>query len=268
MRKNRARANREYTRMNANKWIPDRGIRLLALMKRFLLFLIGLSATLLVMPYAWAGVHAGQPAGEAHVNAIHTAQQGNYHTELLAIQHSWAHIKYHAPKAERRHAFAALLEKSKALSSQYPEQAGAMAWSAVILYNYAGEVGGIKALGMVKHAHRILLRAEAINPTAANGLIYTALGLLYYRVPGWPIAFGDDARAERYLRKALALHPDGLDANYFMGDYLLRKKRYRQAVKYLRRAMQAPPRSLFSVADAGRKADAKDLLQQAEKHDS
>jgi len=198
---------------------------------------------------------------------LHAEQMENYRTKLLAIQHRWAQIKYKTSESERRPAFAALLETSQRLLRRYPDRAGAMAWSAVVLYNYAGEVGGIKALGMVKRAHRMLLKAERIDPTAAGGLIYTALGLLYYRVPGWPVAFGDDVRAENYLRKALALHPDSIDANYFMGDYLLRKKRYHQAARYLRRAMQSAPRKQFPIADAGRKADAEDLFREAEKHD-
>jgi len=212
--------------------------------KWFSLPLIAMYAALLVAPSAWA--------------------MADYHAELITIQHTWAKIKYHEPKAERRHAFASLLDKAEALNHTHPDQAEAMVWSAVILYHYAGEVGGMKALGMVKQSYRILLKAEAINPKAANGLIYTALGQLYYKVPGWPIAFGNDAKAKIYLRKALELNPDGLDANYFMGDYLLRKKHYRQAAEHLRRALKAPPREQFPIAEAGRKADAQTLLQQAE----
>ncbi len=223
--------------------------------KSFTISLIAMYAVLWVVPSTW---------GMTDDHAGHATKQTNYRTELLSIRHAWAQIKYHKPKAERRHAFASLLHQSEALNHIYPDQAEAMAWSAVILYHYAGEVGGLKALGMVKQSYHILLRAEAINPKAANGLIYTALGQLYYRVPGWPVAFGNDTKAKSYLRKALELNPDGLDANYFMGDYLLRKKRYRQAAEHLQRAIQAPPRKQFSIADAGRKADALALLQQVE----
>jgi len=191
---------------------------------------------------------------------------GDYQAELLAIQHTWAQIKYRMPKTERRLAFASLLRKTESFHRMNPDSADAIVWSAVVLYTYAGEMPGIKALGMVKQSYRLLHRAEQIDPNAAGGLTYTALGQLYYKVPGWPVAFGDDAMAEQYLRKGIEINPDGLDANYFMGDYLLRKKRFAQAAAYLRRAIQAPARAQRQIADAGRKADALKLLRQAEAH--
>jgi len=188
----------------------------------------------------------------------------DYHAELLAIQHTWAEIKYRVPKAGRRDAFASLLRKTGSFHHMYPDRAEATLWSAVVLYNYAGEVRGIRALDMVKRSHSMLHQAEKMNPKAGNGLILTALGQLYYKVPGWPVAFGDDIKARSYLRKAIELNPNGLDANYFMGDYLLRKKQYRQAAIHLRRAIHAPPRVQRPIADAGRKADSLKLLRKAE----
>ncbi len=216
------------------------------MMKQLVFFLGGFLAALLIAPSAWA--------------------MADYHAELLAIQQTWAKIKYHTPKGERRDAFASLLTKSEAFQKMYPDRADAILWSAVVLYNFAGEVRGIRALGMVKQSYRMLQRAEKINPKASDGLIHTVLGQLYYKVPGWPVAFGNDTKAENYLRKGLECNPDGLDANYFMGDYLLRKKQYRQAAIHLRRAIRAPARAQRPIADVGRKADALKLLRLAEKH--
>ena len=215
-------------------------------MKHVLLTLIGLYAALLTVPSAWA--------------------MGDYGAELLAIQHTWAEIKYRMPKSERRNAFASLLRKAESFQHMYPDKADAMVWSAIVLYNYAGEVRGIKALGMVKKSYRILHRAEKVNPKslASDALIHTALGQLYYKIPGWPIAFGDDTKAEKYLLGGIERTPHGLDANYFMGDYLLRKKQYHRAAIHLRQAIQAPARAQRPIADAGRKADALKLLRQAE----
>jgi len=215
-------------------------------MKRFFLTLIGCYAVLLMSQSAWA--------------------MANYAAQLLAIQQTWAEIKYSMPKAERRDAFASLVHKTESFQQMYPKQADAMLWSAIVLYHYAGEVGGIKALGMVKKSYHMLQQADKKHPksSASDGLIHTVLGQLYYKVPGWPIAFGDDAKAQKYLRQGLAHNPESLDANYFMGDYLLRNKQYQRAAIHLRRAIQAPARAQRPIADAGRKAEALKLLRQIE----
>ncbi len=214
-------------------------------MGRFVLlanFSVCLLVAFLLMPSAWA-----------------TPEPDN---GLLEIQRTWAEIKYQMPQSERKHAYKALVKKSESFRQRYPDNTEAITWASIVLINYAGEVRGIKALNMVKRAQRMLKSAEKTDSKQAYSLLYAVLGHLYFKVPGWPIGFGDHAKAERYLNQALRITPDALDANYFMGDYLLRKKRYRQAIIHLRRAIQAPARALQPIADAGRKADALKLLQQ------
>jgi tetratricopeptide (TPR) repeat protein len=136
-------------------------------------------------------------------------------------------------------------------------------WLAIVLSTDAGVTGGFGALGKVKEARRQLEAAEKINPDALNGSIYTSLGSLYYQVPGWPIGFGDDEKAETYLKKALAINPDGIDPNYFYGDFMLEEGNYQQAIKYLEKAAAAPPRPGRPLADKGRQAEVQQKLQQA-----
>lgn len=93
-----------------------------------------------------------------------------------------------------------------------------------------------------------------------QGSAYTSLGSLYYQVPGWPLSFGDDDRAEQLLKKALTMNPDGIDPNYFFGDYLIERGNKEQAKTYLRKAMNAPARPGREVADAGRRREAQELL--------
>jgi len=71
---------------------------------------------------------------------------------------------------------------------------------------------------------------------------------------------GDDAKAETLLKQALALNPDGIDPNYFYGDFLQRNQRYAEAKVALEKALQAPDRPGRASADAGRRAEAQQLL--------
>ena len=66
----------------------------------------------------------------------------------------------------------------------------------------------------------------------------------------------------RSLKQALAINPDGLDPNYFYGDFLQRQKRYEEARAALEKALAAKDRPGRELADKGRRAEATALLQQ------
>ena len=174
---------------------------------------------------------------------------------LLDLSENWAKIKYQTPKDKRVEALEALNTQADALVKANPGEAGPLVWQAIILSTTAGEKGGFGALSLVKQAKKLLERAEAIDPNALDGSIYTSLGSLYYQVPGWPIGFGDDDKAKSYLKKALAVNPDGMDPNYFYGDFLMQEKEYANAVKAFEHALAAPARQDRPIADAGRRSE-------------
>lgn len=176
------------------------------------------------------------------------------------LQTAWAQANYQTPEPQLEETFEGLTRRAEAVTERFPGRAEPLVWEAIIVSSDAGKNGGLSALGKVKRARNLLLEAEKIDPAVLDGSIYTSLGSLYYKVPGWPLGFGDDKQAEVYLRKALELNPHGIDANYFYGDYLLDQKRYGEAVTYLMRALDAPPRPGRPVADAGRREEVKARL--------
>lgn len=189
------------------------------------------------------------------INLFASASMADMSQALLELSESWARIKYQTPEKQRVEAFEALNEEATALLEANPGKAEPLVWQAIILSTMAGEKGGLGALSLVKQAKKLLERAEAIDPEVLNGSVYTSLGSLYYQVPGWPLGFGDDDKAVSYLKKALAVNPDGMDPNYFYGDYLLQEKAYQEAAAAFERALAAPPRESRPIADAGRRAE-------------
>jgi tetratricopeptide (TPR) repeat protein len=151
------------------------------------------------------------------------------------------------------------------LGALYPDRAEPLVWEALGLL-IEGEVNrDISALKTVERAKALLEKAETIDPRGMNALVHTTLGSLYYEVPGWPIAFGDNKKAESYLRKALEIDPDGMDSNYFYGDYLLQRGKRKEALPYLEKASQAPVRPGHEAADTGRLKDIHEALEAARK---
>ncbi|WP_020653180.1 tetratricopeptide repeat protein [Massilia niastensis] len=180
--------------------------------------------------------------------------------DVAHLQHRWEQIKYQTPPAGQEQRFEQLLAEAQQVAARNPGSAEVLIWYAIIESTYAGAKGGMGALKYVKNAKKSLEQALAINPNALDGSAYTSLGSLYYQVPGWPLGFGDDTKAQEFLKKGLAVNPQGIDPNYFYGDYLFRKDDYENAERALRKALQAPARPGREVADEGRRREIGQLL--------
>src|SRR5487761_2177232 len=161
---------------------------------------------------------------------------------VVRLQHEWAIVNYQTPEEKRESAFETLAGMAHDVAQRYPQSAEPLVWEAIVLASEAKVKGGFSALGLARDARNLLLTAEKINPDTLDGSIYTSLGSLYYKVPGWPIGFGDHKKAKAYLERALQMNPNGIDANYFYGDLMLADGNYDAAITYLKKALAAPPR--------------------------
>jgi len=179
---------------------------------------------------------------------------------VMDLAHGWAKISYHTPDSDKEAAFRSLIARSRQVSHAFPARAEPLIWQAIVLASAAKTEGGLSALGKAKEARDLLLEAEKISPGALNGSAYDSLGTLYAKVPGWPIGFGDKKKAREYLVKALALDPNGIDANFFYGEFLADQGEYPRALDYLTRALSAPARAGREDADTGRREEVSQLL--------
>ncbi len=175
--------------------------------------------------------------------------------DVATLQKQWEHIKYRLPASEQEARLEQLLKEAARIGAQNPNSAELLIWHAIIESTYAGAKGGLGALAHAKAARKTLEQALAISPDALDGSAYTSLGSLYYQVPGWPIGFGDSKKATEFLKKGLTVNPDGIDPNYFYGEFMLRSGDLDSAEKYLRKALLAPARPGRALADEGRRKE-------------
>jgi tetratricopeptide (TPR) repeat protein len=192
------------------------------------------------------------------------AQPSSYGA-LARMQTRWAEINYQMQGKAQLGAFEQLLDEAETFVQQHPEDADMLIWDGIIKSSYAGASGGLGALKYAKAAKADFEKSIELNPTALSGSAYTSLGTLYFKVPGWPLGFGDDKRAEQLLRKAVEINPTGIDPNYFLGEYLRDQDRYAEAVQYYRKALQAPARPGRELADRERRREVQTAMEAAEK---
>ncbi|WP_305096308.1 tetratricopeptide repeat protein [Croceibacterium aestuarii] len=187
---------------------------------------------------------------------------GSMSQDVKSVNDSWAHITYEVKgSSTQTKALDKLADQAAALVAKYPGQAEPLLWQGIVVSEQANRANIFHKLSLATRARDILAKAYSIDPRAADGGAAMSLGVLYYKVPGSPIGFGDDGKARRLLKEALALDPDGLDANYFYGDFLLEQGDKAGAKSYLQKALKARHDPARPAWDAGRRREVAALLR-------
>jgi tetratricopeptide (TPR) repeat protein len=196
----------------------------------------------------------------ASLSLLPAARAATVEESVAELQQAWEVINYKTPAADKEKKFEALAARARKVSEGFSGRPEPLVWEGIILSSWGGAKGGLGALGMVKQAKLLYEHAIQIDGNALDGSAYNSLGVLFYKVPGWPIAFGDKAKAKELLQKALTINPKGIDANYFFADYLVETGEPQKAMVHLENVMQAAPRAGRQIADEGRRGEARALM--------
>jgi tetratricopeptide (TPR) repeat protein len=159
---------------------------------------------------------------------------------LSPIEIEWEKVFYTYPAEKQSAALQPLLKQANEVRREFPSRAEPIILQAGIILTNAATQSAFAALKSVKKARELLLKAIAIDPEAKEGSAFVTLGTLYYKVPGWPIAFGNDDEAERLLLTALKISPDAVDSNYYFGDFLLSQGKPSEAARYFTKVLKSP----------------------------
>jgi tetratricopeptide (TPR) repeat protein len=197
------------------------------------------------------------PAGAAEPSSMAAA--------LGHIEHQWARIVFQVTNSdEQDREMRALCDTAAKLVARYPGRAEPLIWDGIVTSSEAQYAGTFSALGYAKDARALFQQAGGIDYRAVDGAVPTSLGALYYLVPGFPFGFGDDSVARQYLQQGVQISPNGLDANFFYGDFLFRQGEYSKAAAALRHALAAPRDPQRPIWDAGRRGQIRTLLAKVE----
>lgn len=189
-----------------------------------------ITAVALLLACGVASLAVAAPAGTSQLDE-----------DVLAVANDWARVKYLSNSDDERQRNMELVgAKADELAQRYPDQPKALIWDGIVTSERASLTWGIAALNFASRARDVLLKAESMNPKAADAGAPTSLGVLYYRVPGFPFGWGDKDKARAYLEEAVKNAPDGRDAHYFYADFLYEQGDYRKAEYELKQGLSSP----------------------------
>jgi tetratricopeptide (TPR) repeat protein len=161
--------------------------------------------------------------------------------EVRRLQSRWEAIKFGVPEGnDQTNQMNALGEEADAVATRLAGMPEALIWDGIITSERASMASTFYALGFAKRARDILEQAYNLDPARLDAGATTSLGVLYYRVPGFPIGFGDKAKARQLLEQAVKLAPNGLDAWYFYGDFLYTQNELTKAAAAFQHALKIP----------------------------
>ncbi len=187
---------------------------------------------------------------------------------IQKIESAWAENYYLHGDNLQKLSYRELITETRKLERQFPQSAEAKIWLAILLSTNAAHEDPINALSSLNEAKKLLQEAIRQHPEALEGAAFVTLGTLYYMTPGWPISFGNAQIAEQLLKKALEINPNGIESNYFYGDYLLSQNRENEAERYFAKASKAPLRKEQLFADSQLQKSAKNALANSQKRKS
>jgi tetratricopeptide (TPR) repeat protein len=185
--------------------------------------------------------------------------------EVRRLQTKWEAIKFGVPEGDdQTKQMNALGDDADAVAAHFPGMPEALIWDGIITSERASMASSFYALGFAKRARDILEQAYNLDPARLDAGATTSLGVLYYRVPGFPIGFGDKAKARQLLEQAVKLAPNGLDAWYFYGDFLYTQNEFPKAVEAFQHALKIPQHPDRPLWDKNRRLVIEELLAKIE----
>jgi len=120
-------------------------------------------------------------------------------------------------------------------------------WYAAAIGKQGLDVGITRSLNNAKPMKEKLDAAIQVDGKYEHGGPYRALGRLYYKLPGWPISFGDNDKAFEQLKKAYEVDPDFAWNKIYYAEILIKKGDKDKARKLLDEVFSAKKDELHPI---------------------
>lgn len=175
----------------------------------------------------------------------------------------WKAAKFYEKSARFTAAPLKAYEKGKALAekavSLFPDRVEGHYWLASLMGRVGEEKGILNSLFMVKPMKAELDRCLEIDPKFPD--TYYVLGLLYWKVPGWPVSIGDKKLAVQYAAQAVQLRPESFVFRWGLYEAYQAAGKRQEAESTLQQIIKQPAAAGYEKEAVEYKAKAREKLK-------
>ncbi len=115
--------------------------------------------------------------------------------EVAELRAAWDEANFVLQGDTQKQAMLKLVEHCDPLLEKMIKNQAALTWCGIVKSTYAGHASALSAMKYAKAARSDLEAALKLGEGEMAGIANTSLGTLYFKVPGWPIGFGDEDKA-------------------------------------------------------------------------
>lgn len=175
----------------------------------------------------------------------------------LARAYEW--VGRYAASGDQVGLFADAVAYAERAVETQPEGVEGRYWYALTIGRLGEARGILRSLSAASDMRRELETVLELAPDHAGA--HFALGMLYHRLPGWPLSFGDNNRALELMSAAVELAPDNTTYRLGLAELLLDLRRRDDAISQLETIIEMPLTPDEPVESAEDKIKAQALIE-------
>ncbi len=171
-----------------------------------------------------------------------------HNLQLHILRNSYIYILWDIAPLKMKKAIAKQgLKYAEETIKEFPNHPDGWIRKAIFLGTYAITIGILNALYLSKEVRDAALRAYSLNKKYYYAMPCQVLGRIYFKLPPFPLSYGNSDKAAKYLYEAYKYAPDFAHVYMYLAELEASKGNVELAEKLLNKIPDIQPRTWYEL---------------------
>ncbi len=168
--------------------------------------------------------------------------------ELYILRNSYVYILWDiSPKAKKKLYSTIGIKYADETIKKFPKSPDGWVRKGIFIGTYAITVGVLNVLKYAPEMIKNLQKAYQLNKRYYYAMPCQVLGRVYFKLPPFPLSYGDINKAARYLYEALKIAPSFAHIYVYLAELEAERGNKKLALKFLDKIAQIHPKTWYEV---------------------